>query len=479
MRIAFLALFGILVAAVAMAGGGLLDLGQTGAQPAPHTAAKESSDIAARYSADSQRLIAEALADSLAYERLAYLADTFGPRFSGSVNLERAIDWILSEMVADGLENVHAEPVMVPKWVRGNESLHLLEPRETKMEMLSLGGSVGTGPEGIEAEVLVVGSFEELTARASEAEGRIVLFNVPFTDYSATVRYRVDGASAAAAVGAVASLVRSVGPTSLYTPHTGMLSYKKEVPRTPHAAVTIEDAEMMQRMQDRGQNVRVRLMMEARDEGMVPSRNVVAEILGSERPQEVVILGGHIDSWDVGHGAVDDAGGCLAAWHALVLMKRLGLRPRRTVRVVLWTNEENGLGGAKAYRDAHLDEIDDMVLAMESDSGVFEPLGFSFSGSPEARKIVTEIAQLLDPISAGMISGNGGGADIGPLMERGVPGMGLVVDGSKYFWYHHTNADTVDKVDPREMHRCAAAMAVMAYVVADMSQRLPRETASY
>ncbi|MBT8401510.1 MAG: M20/M25/M40 family metallo-hydrolase [Rhodothermia bacterium] len=479
MRIAFVTLFGILVASVAVAGRGFLDLTQLGVESAQQATADKSSEIVARYSADSQRLIEEALSDSSAYERLAYLADTFGPRFSGSENLERAIDWILSEMAADGLENVHAEPVMVPKWVRGEESLQLLEPRKTEMHMMSLGGSVGTGPDGIEADVLVVGSFDELTARASEAAGRIVLFNVPFTDYSATVRYRVDGASAAAAVGAVASLVRSVGPVSLYTPHTGMLSYKKEIPRTPHAAVTIEDAAMMQRMQDRGQKVRVRLTMEARDEGLVPSRNVVAELVGSESPQEVVILGGHIDSWDVGQGAVDDAGGCLAAWHALVLMKRLGLRPRRTVRVVLWTNEENGLGGAKAYRDAHRDEIDDMVLAMESDSGVFEPLGFSFSGSPEARKIVSEVARLLDPIGAGMISGNGGGADIGPLMELGVPGMGLVVDGSKYFWYHHTHADTVDKVDPREMHQCAAAMAIMAYVVADMPQRLPRETASY
>ena len=431
------------------------------------------------YEGDARRLIDGALSESSVYERVAYLADTFGPRFSGTPNLEQAIDWILSEMSADGLENVHGEPVMVPKWVRGREKLAMIEPRNAGLKILGMGGSVGTGTDGIEGEVLVVSSFDDLESRAEEVKGRIVLYDVPFSDYPSTVRYRVDGASRAAALGAVASLVRSVGPVSLYSPHTGMLAYQEGIARTPHAAVTVEDAAMMQRMQRRGQRIRLRLVMEARDEGLVASRNVVAELVGSELPDEVVILGGHIDSWDVGQGVVDDAGGCLAAWQAVLLMKRLGLRPRRTVRVVMWTNEENGLRGATGYRDAHLKEIDNMVLAIESDSGVFAPRGFSFSGSQAAREMITEIARLLEPLNAGTISGNGGGADIGPLIERGVPGMGLVVDGSKYFWYHHTNADTVDKVDPHELNLCVAALAVMAYVVADMPQRLPRASATY
>jgi len=323
--------------------------------------------------------------------------------------------------------------------------------------------------------VLVVGSFDELKRRRDEATGKIVLYNVPFTTYGRTVQYRVRGAVEAAQAGAVASLVRSVGPYSLDTPHTGMMRYEEDVPRIPHAAVTIEGATMMQRMQDRGQRIRLRLTMGARTLPDVPSRNVVAEIVGSEKPEEIVVLGGHIDSWDVGQGAHDDAGGSVAAWEAVRLMKALGLRPRRTVRVVLWTNEENGLRGARAYRDTHLDDVPNHVLAMESDSGVFTPSGFGFSGTDEAYALIQQIGSLLDRIDAGTITRGGGGADISPLMQMGVPGMGLRVDGSKYFWIHHTAADTIDKVDPDDFRRCVAAMAVMAYVAADLPVDIPRE----
>ncbi len=426
------------------------------------------------YRSDADRIIDAALADSAAFERLAYLADTFGARFSGTQNLEDAIDWILAEMNADGLDNVRGEDVMVPRWVRGREALTLLEPRELPMQVLGLGGSVGTPPEGISADVLVVRSFDELEARRDEAAGKIVLFNAAFTNYGQTVAYRVFGANRAAAAGAVASLIRSVGPVSLYTPHTGSMRYEDGVRRIPHAAVTVEDALMMQRMQDRGQRVRVRLQMAAQTLPDVPSRNVVAEVVGSEHPEEVVVLGGHIDSWDVGQGAMDDGGGSVAAWEAVRLLKALGLRPRRTVRVVLWTNEENGLRGALAYRDAHRHELDDHVLAIESDAGVFKPSGFGFGGTPEAYAVVQEVGRLLDRIGAGTVTRGGGGADIGPLMREGVPGMGLSVDGSKYFWYHHTPADTIDKLDPHAFNLCVATLAVMAYVVADLPDRLPR-----
>ncbi len=420
----------------------------------------------------ANRLIDAALADSSAFERLAYLVDTFGPRFSGTRDLERALDWILETMEADGLENVHGEEVMVPRWVRGIETLTMTSPRRQQMQLLGLGGSVGTAPSGIEGEVLVVGSFDELTEREAEAAGKIVLFDVPFTSYGETVRYRTHGATRASEAGAIASLIRSVGPVSLYTPHTGAMRYQDGVRRIPHAAITAEDAAMMHRMQDRGQRVRVSLRMDARTEADVPSRNVVAEIVGWEHPEEVVIMGGHIDSWDVGQGAMDDGGGCVAAWQALLLMKKLGLRPRRTVRVVLWTNEENGLRGGTGYRDAHMDEIDNMVLAIETDSGVFKPLGFGFGGSDAAFADVQRVGRLLDRIGAGEVVRGGGGADIGPLMREGVPGMGLRVDGSKYFWYHHTNADTIDKLDPHEMNLCIAALAVMAYGVADLPERI-------
>ncbi|NND72435.1 MAG: M20/M25/M40 family metallo-hydrolase [Rhodothermales bacterium] len=430
--------------------------------------------IAAMYRADADKLIDAALADSSTYDRLAYLGDTFGARFSGSQNLEDAIDWILDEMRKDGLENVRGEEVMVPHWVRGEESLSLVSPRGGKMAILGLGGSIGTEPEGITAEVLVVSSFDDLADRGSEAEGKIVLFNVPFTTYGRTVQYRVTGANRASEAGAVASLVRSVGPASMYTPHTGVMRYEEGVRQIPHAAVTLEDAMMMQRMQDRGQKIVVTLKMGAETFPDVVSRNVVAEIVGSEFPEEVVVFGGHIDSWDVGQGVMDDAGGCVAAWQALVLMKRLGLRPKRTIRVVMWTNEENGLRGGTGYAERHADQVANHVLAMESDAGVFKPQGFGFTGSDSAFEIVTEIGTLLDRIESGTITRGDGGADIGPLMQQGVPGMGLRVDGTEYFWYHHTEADTMDKLDPHEINLCVATMAVMAYVAADLDERIPR-----
>ncbi|MFT5142058.1 MAG: carboxypeptidase Q [Thalassolituus oleivorans] len=423
---------------------------------------------------DAERLIAAATADETTYERLAYLTDTFGPRLSGSESLEDAIDWILEEMRRDGLENVRGEPVLVPKWVRGHESVTMVEPRQANIPMLGLGNSIGTGPEGVTADVLVVKSFEDLGARSAEAVGKIVLWNVAFTSYGATVQYRSRGAIEAARAGAVGSLVRTVGSASLSTPHTGQSSYEDGVRRIPHAAITVEDALMMQRMQDRGQRVRVRIYMEAHQEEDSMSRNVVGEIVGSEFPDEVIVFGGHIDSWDVGTGAMDDAGGCVVAWDALRRMKELGIRPKRTIRVVMWTNEENGLRGGNAYRDAHLDEVDNHILAIESDAGVFKPRGFGFTGSDPAFEVVKAIGGLLQPIGSGEITRGGGGADIGPIMREGVPGMGLSVEGGRYFDYHHSPADTIDKLDPHDVNLAVATMGVMALTVANLKERLAR-----
>lgn len=364
---------------------------------------------------------------------------------------------------------------MVPRWVRGEESAELIQPRRQKLPVLGLGGSIGTPPEGITAPVLVVSSFEELERRAADAKGKIVLFDVPFTSYGQAVRYRTEGAVAAARAGAVASLIRSVASYSMRTLHTGAMRYDTTgvVPRIPHAAITVEDAAMLHRMHDRGEHVVVRLVMGATTLPDAPSRNVIAELRGRERPDEVVVMGGHIDSWDVGQGAMDDGGGVVVAWEALRLMKRLGLTPRRTVRVVGWTNEENGLRGGLAYRDAHQDEPH--VLAIESDAGVFRPKGFGFSGSDSARAIVRQVAALLQRIGTDSIGASGGGADIGPIVRaRNVPAMGLEVDGARYFWFHHTEADTIDKLDPHDMALCVATLAVMAYVVADLEEPLPR-----
>ena len=430
--------------------------------------------IPEKYQDIAERLIAASLADTSAYNRLAYLCDTFGPRLSGSQNLENAIDWILKELEKDSLSNVHGEKVKVPSWVRGKESARLIKPFAKDLSILGLGGSIGTRRAGIRGEVIVVDSFEELDERKEEVKGKFVLYNAAFTNYGETVQYRYKGAQAAAKYGAIASLIRSVGPWSMNTPHTGVMAYSDTIPEIPHAALTMEDAMMLSRIHNQGNKIILELKMEARMTADKYSRNVIAELPGSEFPEEIVVLGGHIDSWDVGQGAHDDAGGCLAAWHAVKLIKKLGLKPRRTLRVVMWTNEENGGRGNKAYRDMHAAELDNHVVAIESDAGVFKPQGFGFSGSVEAMDIVRKISQLLINLDADEITEGGRAADVAPLNDEGVPVMSLKVDGSKYFWYHHTNADTFDKVEQDELNRCVSAMAIMAFVLADLNEPLPR-----
>ncbi|MEO5799345.1 MAG: M20/M25/M40 family metallo-hydrolase [Gemmatimonadales bacterium] len=434
-----------------------------------------------RTRAAADRLLSAALTDTTGYSRLAELTDTFGHRLSGSSSLESAIDWIIARMQADGFDAVRGEPVMVPHWIRGAESATLVAPRRVPLQILGLGGSVGTPTAGITAPVLVVTSFDDLTARASEAKGKIVLFDVPFAAdvapmlaYRTVQPYRSTGAVAAARVGAVAALVRSLTPQSLATPHTGGTRYDPAVPSIPYAAVSVEDAELLHRLQRRGVVPQITLKMEARTEADAPSRNVVAEIRGSERPDEVVVLGGHIDSWDVGQGAMDDGGGSVAAWQALKLIKELGLKPKRTIRVVLWTNEENGTRGGTAYRDTHKAELAQHVAAIESDNGVFRPYGFRFQGSAAGLALAKQIGALLNRIGAGRVEMGDGEADVGPILREGVPGFALDVDDAKYFWYHHTEADMMTVIDRDELRKCIATMAVMAYVLADLPATLPR-----
>ena len=425
------------------------------------------------YREPAARIVGEAVGSTFAWQRLSVLTDDIGNRLSGTPALDRAIAWATAEMARDGLENVHTEKVMVPRWVRGAESAQIVSPSRHAIAMLGLGDSVGTPADGVQADVLVVHTFEELDAKPSAARGKIVLFNVPFTTYGETVRFRSAGASRAARFGAVGMLIRAVGLPGLRTPHTGALQYSNDAPKIPAAAIAGEDADRIQRMADRGQRVAVKLTMQAHFEPDAESANVVGEIRGRELPNEVVVVSGHLDSWDVGAGATDDGGGCVVSWEALRIMKKLNLRPRRTVRVVLWTNEENGGRGGLAYRDQHRAELANHVLMMESDGGVFRPLGFGFSGSDPARDTIKAIATLLAGIGADQVTPGGGGADITPSTQEGhIAAMSLEVDSSKYFLIHHTQADTIDKIDPTEMAKCAAAVAVMAYVVADMPNRL-------
>jgi len=445
-------------------------------------------DISELYGNVSNVIIGNALDGD--YGDFSYMCDTFGPRYRGTPNLELALDWIVTTMKDQMFDSVQMEPVVnITNWIRGNENLQMISPRAHNMAILGLGRSIGTGPNGIEAEVLVVSSFDELTANSSIAAGKIILFNVPFTNYSATVQYRVSGASAAAKVGGLAALVRSITPFSLYTPHTGEMAYESGVPQVPTAAVTIEDAEMMARFQARGQPLWVNLYMEAYTAPDTSSFNIIADLLGSENPEEIVLLGGHSDSWDVGTGCMDDGGGLFTSWRAVNLLNQLVRagtipRPRRTIRNVLWVDEEISQRGAITYYEDHIKELGNHVLAMESDSGNFETLGFGFSGTQEAYETVVSVGELLSSIGAGNITfGDGADTDNGILVQAGVPGASLTSDGfittdheAFYFYYHHSNADTFTAINMKGVKTSVAAFAVMAYVVADMEQRLPNGT---
>ncbi len=440
----------------------------------------------AQYRAAAERLIGAALASDHAYLRLSQLCDGIGNRLSGSAALDRAVAWGAAAMREDGLERVRLQPVMVPHWVRGPESAEMVEPGPEPLFMLGLGGSVGTPPEGVTAEVVAVGSFAELDSLPDAAvRGRIVLYDVPFTRYGEAVRYRFLGANRAAARGAVAMLLRSVTPVSLRTPHTGVMSaYADSLPRIPAAAITLEDAEMIRRLLDRGQRVRVRLVMSALTRPDTLSHNVIGEIRGRERPDEVVVVGGHLDSWDVGQGAMDDGGGCVISLEAVRLLKELGLRPRRTVRCVLWLNEENGTRGGIAYAESLGPDVARQVAAIESDGGVERVVGFDVNvrraggdsmdveRTAAAAARMREVARLLAGLGADRVREGGGETDIGPLMRRGVPGIGHRTTGEHYFDWHHSPADMLDKVDPIELRKNVAALAVELYVIADMPEPL-------
>uniref|UniRef100_A0A3B5K5S6 Carboxypeptidase Q n=1 Tax=Takifugu rubripes TaxID=31033 RepID=A0A3B5K5S6_TAKRU len=413
------------------------------------------------------------VAQNRSYRRLADFTDTVGNRVSGSHNLDRAIKYMYSAMTKDGLD-VHLEPVKIPHWVRGKESAEMIVPRAKNLAILGLGSSVGTPPDGIQAEVLVVKSFEELKQRASDAEGKIVVFNQPFVSYGETVAYREYGASEAAKVGAVATLIRSITPLSINSPHTGWQDYQEGVKQIPTACITIEDAELMWRIAQRGQKIVVKLTMGARTLPDVDSFNTVAEIKGWQHPEQVVLLSGHLDSWDVGQGAMDDGGGAMISWEALSLIKDLGLRPRRTLRTVLWTAEEQGGIGAQQYYNFHKGNLSNFDLIMESDMGTFTPVALQFSGSDAAKKIMEEVVKLLAPINTTKLEGGAEGTDIALWMKAGVPGASLHVENSRYFWFHHTEGDTMTVQDPGDMNLCSALWAVVAYVVADLEDMLPR-----
>jgi carboxypeptidase Q len=448
----------------------------------PTAAVAPSSSLADHYRETVDKIVAAARADRGAYQKLSHLTDRIGNRLSGSPALERAIAWAAQAMKDDG-HDARTEQVMVPHWVRGAEAAEITAPIARPLHVLGLGGTVATPRAGITAPVVVVHDWAELDARQAQVKGAIVLYDVAMpkwsedkgSGYGETVQYRTHGPARAAKYGALAVLMRSVTAHSLRTPHTGATDYEEGVAKIAALAVTVEDSTLLARLAADGP-VTVHLKTEGRMLPDAPSANVIGELRGREHPEELVVIGGHIDSWDVGQGAHDDGAGAVTMMQAITTLRRLGLVPRRTIRVVLFTNEENGLRGGRAYAKDHAAELPSTVLAVESDSGGFAPRGFSVRARPEiqdrVRARVTEIAALLRPAIEMRVNPGFGGADIGPMAPAGVTMVGLETDGRTYFDIHHTEADTLDKVDPQALADDVAAAAALAYVVADMPDRL-------
>ncbi len=435
--------------------------------------AADSPNLTEQYRAAADKLIDAALADNEGYNRLTYLCYRIGNRLSGSASLEKAIAWSAEQMKAAGLTNIQVIPTKVPHWVRGAESARMLAPLDKPLHMLGLGMSIATPPGGITADVVAVSDFSELDKLGRDkVQGKIVLYNQVYRGYGQTVTYRTNGASRAAALGAVAALVRSVTPLAMQIPHTGAMRYDESQPKIPTAAVSPEDAMTMAQLFADGVPVKVHLEMSAHMEPDADSGDVIGEIRGKERPEEVVVMGGHIDSWDVGQGAQDDGASIMACLQALALMKKLGLQPRRTIRVAFWVNEENGGRGAEAYRAFVGDQIKNHVAAIEMDGGAETPRGFGAGVDQASQDLLQQIGKLLDRIGAGEITPGGGGSDIAPLLRDGVPGLGERTVGTHYFDWHHTETDTLDKVNPEDFRKNVAALAVMGYVLADMPARL-------
>src|SRR5437867_10276218 len=441
--------------------------------------------------ADLKRLQQAALKSDYAYKQVAHLANNIGPRLSGSAQAAKALAYVASELRAMGCE-VQLEKVMVSHWVRGEEAAALVQfPGESenttqKIVLCALAPSVATPANGITAEVVVAKNFDELKALPRDkVTGRIVVFNYPFDKqmaaegrggdaYGEAVVYRGDGPSAAARQGAVACLIRSVGGADYRLPHTGQTDYANDAPKIPAGAVTAEDADLIVDLLRQGP-VRMKLILTPQQLPDVESYNVIGDIKGSEHPEQVIIVSGHLDSWDLGTGAIDDAAGVGVSMEAANLIQNLHLKPKRTIRAIAWMNEENGSAGSKQYWKDHEKEASNHFAAMETDGGAGHPLGINIKGKPEVKKMLAPVAAILQESGAGVLNFvEHCGADIEPLEKAGEPSFSPIQDSRFYFNYHHTAADTLDKIVPKELAENSAVVAVAAYGLANMEQPLPR-----
>ncbi len=441
--------------------------------------------------ADLKKLQQAALASDYAYRQVAHLANNIGPRLSGSAQAQKAVEYVASELKALGLQ-VSLEKVMVPHWVRGEETAALVEyPGQAagttqKVVLTALGGSVATPPEGLTADVVVVRDFDELKSIGkARIKGRIVVFNHAYDKemaamghggeaYGKAVEYRSTGPSEAARLGAVAALIRSAGDGAYRLPHTGMTRYADDAPKIPAAALAEEDALTIAALAPQG-TVKMHLVLTPQQLPDAESSNVIGDLKGSEHPEQVVIVSGHLDSWDLGTGAIDDGSGVAVAMQTAHLVQQLGLHPMRTIRIVAWMNEENGLMGGKTYAKEHAGEIANHFAAIETDLGADHPIGINVVGKKGLKDFVEPIASVLDHSGAGVVSEKEeAGSDIDPLAKLGVPNFSPIQDSRFYFTYHHTAADTLDKIDPKHLAETAAINAVLAYGLANLEQPLPR-----
>ena len=454
----------------------------------PQASQEEQANFSPRLLEELSAIKAAALSDDYAYHQLAHLTENIGPRPSGSPQAEAAVDYVAAEMRQLGLE-VHLEAAKVPHWVRGAETAELVEyagqtPGTTqKVVLTALGGSASTPADGLTADVVVVNNFDELKALGRDkVAGKIVLFNelfdkkkaaggMAFMAYGEAVRYRGAGPKAAADLGAIAALVRSVGSADFRLPHTGFSAPAG----IPAAAVTAEDATLIADLAAQGK-LRMHLTLTPQKLPDATSHNVIADLKGSEHPEQVVIVSGHLDSWDLGTGAIDDGAGVVIAMEAAEILQKLHLHPKRTLRVIAWMDEENGGAGSQAYTKDYSAEFPHYAAAIESDAGSAHPMGFDVKMSPHAAELLGPALAVLQSFggNALMPSNYPPGADIAAMSEAGVPALAILQDGRTYFHYHHSAADTLDKVVPAELRENAAAMAVMGYALASMKDPLPR-----
>lgn len=424
-----------------------------------------------------KQIFDQALRQGQSYKMLHDLSVNIGPRLSGSPGAAAAVEWSRHVMEDYGFDSVWLQPVMVPHWIRGMKEIGRINSKKmgtVEVNVCALGGSVGTGPSGLAASVVEVKSFDELKSLGTKhIQGKIVFFNRPmdptkintFAAYGGAVEQRANGASEAARYGAVAVLVRSMGSNLEDYPHTGSMRYAQDLVQIPALAISTRQAELLSKLLKDEKDLQFYLENHSVTVEDSPSFNVVGEIRGSEFPKEIIVVGGHLDSWDLGQGAHDDGAGCVQSIEVLRLFNELGYKPKRTIRAVMFMDEENALRGGLKYAELAEKHKENHIAAIESDRGGFTPRGFTVPTDAKAKERVRSWKPLLEPYGLSDFSQEGGGADIGPLAKQGVALMGFLPDSQRYFNYHHTAEDTIDKVDKRELELGAASMAALVYLI--------------